>query len=348
MTDIAYTAIAYQAPCFAINRCPDRAASRARMMETIDDLSGKLAASKKFVGPDVRLVVLPEYFLTSFPLGEPLPVWQDKAALDYDGPEYAALGKIARDNDFFLSGNAYETDPHFPGLYFQTSFIIDPAGDVILRYRRLNSMFAPTPHDVWDRYVDIYGLDGVFPVVDTEIGRLACVASEEILYPEIARCLALRGAEVLLHSSSEIGSPQETPKQIARRARAMENMAWVVSANSAGIYDSGFPVAGTDGNSAIVNPKGQLVVESNTGETMTAYTEIDITALRRARRRPGMMNLRARQRLAAFAGTYSDEALGQPANGLLDEGGTVVTPDRSYFIEAQTKVIKALAGKGRI
>ena len=96
-------------------------------------------------------------------------------------------------------------------------------------------MFAPTPHDVWDQYLDIYGLEAVFPVAETEIGRLACIASEEILYPEIARCLMMRGAEVFLHSSSEAGSVQLTHKDIAKRARAIENMSYVVSANSAGI-----------------------------------------------------------------------------------------------------------------
>ena len=74
-----------------------------------------------------------------------------------DGPEYEKLGEVAQKHKIFLSGNAYELDPNFPQLYFQTCFIIDPSGDVILRYRRLVSMFAPTPHDVLDKYLDIYG-----------------------------------------------------------------------------------------------------------------------------------------------------------------------------------------------
>ena len=53
---------------------------------------------------------------------------------------------------------------------------------------------------------------------------LACIASEEILYPEIARALALRGAEVFCHSSSEIGSPLATHKDVAKQARAFEIM----------------------------------------------------------------------------------------------------------------------------
>lgn len=343
----AYYAIAYQAPCHAVNRCPDAASARAQMRETLDDLSTKIAASKRFIGPDVKLVVLPEYFLSGFPMGDRPEQWIAKAALEPDGPEYAALGNIAADNDLYLSGNAYETDSHFPGLYFQTSFVIDPTGCVILRYRRLNSMFAPTPHDVWDRYIEIYGLEGVFPVADTPIGRLACIASEEILYPEIARCLAMRGAEIFCHATSEVASAQETPKQIARRARALENMAYVVSANSAGIDGSGFPAASTDGNSAIVASKGNILAECNTGESMAAHAEIDIAALRRQRRRPGMMNLLSRQRFAAFADSYTAAEF-QPANALLDAAGNVKPLDRGYFAEAQQTVIRSLSERGII
>ena len=110
-----------------------------------------------------------------------------------------------------------------------------------MRYRRLVSMFAPTPHDVLDPYLDLYGADALFPVADTAIGRLACVASEEILYPEITRALALRGAEVICHSSSEVGTPLTTPKNIAKQARAYENMLYVVSANSGGIAGIAIP-----------------------------------------------------------------------------------------------------------
>ena len=57
-------------------------------------------------------------------------------------------------------------------------------------------MYAPTPHDVFSRYLDIYGLEGVFPVARTEIGNLAAIASEEILYPEIARSLGVTRSAV--------------------------------------------------------------------------------------------------------------------------------------------------------
>lgn len=339
----AYRALALQARCWAVTGVGDRAEARALMKESLDRLRRQIAASVAFIGPDCRLVVLPEYALTGHPVGEPLPVWADRAALEPDGPEEEGLAAIARDVGVFLAANAYETDRNFPDLYFQSSIVLDPAGGVVLRYRRLNSLMTPTPHDVWDRYLDLYGLDGVFPVARTEIGVLACIASEEILFPELARCLAVRGAEVFLHSTSEAGSPLVTAKDVARRARAIENLAFVVSANSGGIEGSPIPGESTDGGSQIVDFEGRVLVEAGPGESMVASAEVDLAALRRARRRPGMANLLSRNRFDLYASTYS-AARFHEANGLSDGRA----PDRAYFLGVQRAVIERLSKAGLI
>lgn len=345
-----YSALALQIAARSVERQPDRAAASAQMLAQIEEVGTKMRASSVFIqqysGTATRLVVLPEYFLTSYPGRISIPDFAEKAALDMDGPEYEALGKIAQAQNLYLSGNAYERDPHFPGIYFQTSFVIAPSGDVVLRYRRLNSMFAPTPHDVWSKYLDIYGLDGVFPVAKTEIGNLAAIASEEILYPEIARAHALRGAEIFCHSSSEIGSPLATPKQIAKVARAFENIAYVVSANTAGIEGTAMPVASADGNSIVIDYKGKALAESSPGETFTAFADIDIAALRAARRKNGMTNFLSRQRLALFAPVYGADTH-QPADSLMRDG-EVTTPDRDHFVRVQEQIIDRLSKEGLI
>jgi predicted amidohydrolase len=342
-----FYALALQTEVQAINGCSSRDDARLVMAANIERLSKEISASKKFIGPDTRLVVLPEYFLTAYPLGDSIAQWADRACLDMDGSEYDALSRIAQDNDIFLAGNAYELDAHFKGLYFQTSFIIAPNGDIVLRYRRLNSMFAPTPHDVWDKYLDIYGLEGVFPVAKTEIGNLAAIASEEILYPEIARCLAMRGAEIFVHSTGEMGNVSNTPKNICRAARAVENMAYVVSANSGSITGHQLPASATDGRSAIIDYQGRVMVESGWGPTMTAHSQIDLNALRAHRRRPAMGNTLARQRFEAFAQSYA-ELGSQKANALLDEDGTIRVPERQHFIKTQTQAIADLIKNGVI
>ncbi|WP_416676889.1 nitrilase-related carbon-nitrogen hydrolase [Egbenema bharatensis] len=333
-----YRALALQLTCHAINQATDRQEARNMMHQAIARISSQIAASLAFIGSDCRLVVLPEYFLTGFPLGEPFAVWTDKVCLEMTGAEYEALGQIAQKHRIFLAGNAYELDPHFPKLYFQTCFVMAPSGDVILRYRRLNSMFAPTPHDVWDDYLAHYGLEGVFPVAKTEIGNLAAIASDEILFPEVARCLMMRGAEVLLHSTSEVyGGQARSPKDIAKISRAIENMAYVISANTAGIAQIPIPIASADGGSKIIDYRGLVLTETATGESMAAFAEIDLAALRRYRRRPGLTNLLARQRFELYAESYR-QAQFYPANTMLN--GEV---DRQHFMQTQQQTIEHLA-----
>lgn len=339
---MTFRAVALQSTCRAITPCRTTDEARARIVENIDRVGRQIPPTIAWTGPDTRLIVLPEYLLTGFPTRETAQEWIAKACLSDGCAELDALGAIASRASIFLAVNAYEHDSRFPKLYFQTSFIIDPTGDVILRYRRLNSMYSPTPHDVWDAYLDHYGLDGVFPVVSTEIGRLAAVASEEILYPEISRCLVMRGAEILVHSTCEVGSPRATPKSIARRARAIENLVYVVSANTAGMEGLDLPGASADGGSCVVDFHGAVLAQAGSGESCVAYADIDLDALRRYRRRPGMENLLSRQRFEAYAASYAGHTH-YPANTMADGFA-----GREHFVRTQAEVIERLTKIGVI
>ncbi|AFY49215.1 putative amidohydrolase [Nostoc sp. PCC 7524] len=338
----SFRALALQVTCHAVNQARDRQEVGLLMQKTITRLAQQIAASIAFIGFDCRLIVLPEYFLTGFPMGESMEAWANKACLEMDGAEYEALGKIAQKYQIFLAGNAYELDPNFPGLYFQTCFVIDPSGTVVLRYRRLNSMFAPTPHDVWDKYLDCYGLEGVFPVAKTAIGNLAALASEEILYPEVARCLAMRGAEIFLHSTSEVYSKNLSVKDAAKITRAVENMAYVVSANTGGLSNSSIPSGSVDGGSKIIDHRGIVLAETGAGESMAAFAEIDLVGLRRDRHRPGLNNLLSRQRWELYAQSYNQSKF-YPPNTMLNPA-----VDRKHFIQTQEQTIKRLSELGII
>ena len=306
------------------------------MQQSLKRTFSQIKGSKQFIGPDLKLVVLPEYFLTSFPFGESLSEWKEKACISIEDDLFQQMKQFCVQQEIFLSGNFYETDTNFPELYFQSSFIIDDQGEIILKYRRLNSMFAPTPHDVLDDYIKIYGTESLFPVVNTKLGKLACIASEEILYPEVARCLMMHGAEVFLHSSSEVGSPQLTHKEIAKRARAIENMSYVISANSAGIVGIDIPSSSTDGISKIIHFEGQVLSEASTGESMVANNYIDIAALRDYRSKVSMQNYNARQRFELYAPFYKLYTH-YPSNSFKNE-----KPSKELFIKTQLKVIKKL------
>ncbi len=339
---LQYRAVALQLKCRPVNFAGSVAAAREIIAANIGRTGRALSGLKTIAGDDVRLVVLPEYVLTGFPLDISADEWIHRAALHPDGPEYVALARLASDNAVYLCGNAYETDANFPGIFFQSCFVFDPAGTRILNYRRLTSMFSPTPHDYWDRYLELYGSESIFPVARTPIGNLAVIASEEIQYPELVRCFALRGAEVLCHPSSEPLMTGITPKDIAKRARALENLAYVVSANTAGIEGIPFLEATCDGLSKIIDFQGHVIVEAGPGESAAANADLNITALRRYRNRPGMNNFLSRMRMELYADTYARKDF-YPANTL--DG---VVPSREHSKATQRDVIERLRRLGVI
>ena len=82
----AYRAICLQVKCHAVTQAKDRAEARAITRESLERLRGQLASSVAFAGEDCQLAVLPEYFLTGFPVGDSISAWADKAAFEMDGP----------------------------------------------------------------------------------------------------------------------------------------------------------------------------------------------------------------------------------------------------------------------
>ena len=344
VTPSIYKALALQTECAAVNRAGTRDEAREIMRASLARIRGQIFSALAFHGRELRLVCLPEYFLTSFPAGESAAEWRDKACVEMDGETYAAIGKLASDTGMHIAGNLYERDPHFPELYFQASTIFAPSGDCILRYRRLISMYAPSPYDVMERYLEHYPLEEWFPVADTELGRLAALASEEIRYPEISRILAARSAEVILHPTSEAASTQMTYKNVAKLARAQENQCYVVSANSASITGTALAAASTDGRSQIVDDRGIILAEVPGGESITACADIDIGALRHRRARNGMDNMLARQPMALYAQMFA--GLAMHPSGTLGDGSAA--PAKDFYKRRQDEVLERLSKTGVI
>ena len=341
-----YSALALQTACDAVNQDKNPDSAHERMASTITRVTGQIAASIAFLtgfnGYPVKLVVLPEYWLTGFPMRESREEWRAKAAIDIDGSFSDLIAGLARKFVVYLCSNHYENDPNFPDLYFQSNVIYDPNGEPVLRYRRMISLYTPSPFDVWDDYLECYGEAAIFPVVETEIGALGTIASEEILYPEIARMHVMAGAELLLHPTSEVASPAMTPKDIAKRARAMENLAYVVSANTGGMHGTSVPTASVDAMSKIVDWKGQVVSEAGYGETMNANAIIDLDGLRSARQQTGMSNFLSRLPTAAFASRYQQHLA--PPNRTPD--GKMITKEEAGA--QQRAVIARLSESGML
>jgi hypothetical protein len=119
-------------------------------------------------------------------------------------------------------------------------------------------------------------------------------------------------------------------------------MMYVISANTAGIANSLIPIASVDGGSKIVDYRGLVLAETGAGESMAAFAEVDLAALRRYRRQPGLMNLLSRQRFDAYTDSYRHSRF-YPSNTM--RNGAV---ERKHFIQTQLATIEHLAQQGVI
>ncbi len=282
-----------------------------------------------------RLVVLPEFALQGPPHGESVGSWLEKACATIPGDVTAPLQAIAARRKIFVAGNLFESDPRWPGRFFNTCFLIDSSGAVILRYRRINTALWPSPHDIMDDYVETYGIDGTFPVVDTELGRLAMVACGEITVPEVIRQFMWQGAEVLIHPTNEELSPGQ---EAAKIARAAENMMYLVSANVAG--GIGFSADGSvqGGRSRIVDFRGNtMAYEAGAHASVDVSADIDIEALREARRDLGLGNVLLRGRWEMYRSGYAQAAV-YPGNGFREAPMTDSAQTRPLAEQARERL----------
>ena len=186
----------------------------------------------------------------------------------------------------------YEVDADWPDRFFNTAFIIGPEGKLLLKYRKHYDNNCNTkPGDVWDEHLSKYGVESLFPVVETELGRLACMTAYEINYPEVARGLVLNGAEVLLHMTSEIRGPSMQHRvggwDICRAVRAYENLSYLASTNEALFLNSRRPRSMMHGHSQIIDYLGRTVNIAETDNETIVAGEIDIEALRLRRGQVG-------------------------------------------------------------
>lgn len=250
------------------------------------DLASKFAAN-----PKVKLVVFPEYWMTGAAFGKSVDDFWPKVGIQINGPHFARLQEFAVQTGSYVGGAIFEYDPDWPRRWFNTAFILNPAGELILKYRKLQCgdinglLNNTTPGNVYSEYVQRYGEDGIFPVVDTDIGRLAACICYDTNFPELWRSLTLRGAELVVYPTGEPHNGHRNGWDIAKRAHAVENQIYIASANAG--CEAVSPDAPTSffhrGFSKLIGPDGRTVAVADTGGEVPLVANVDIEALRRAR-----------------------------------------------------------------
>lgn len=298
-----------------------------------DNLNRLLPMTRAFARkPSTRLVVFPEFFLQGSPFNVPLEAWED-FGIRIPGPETAVLGKLASECNVYLAGAVLEYDPDWPLRFFNTAFILSPEGEVVLRYRKLQCadlnglLCVTTPGNVYSEYVERYGHDALFPVVDTPIGRLGAAICFDSNWPELWRALALKGVDVVCNPTSEVHSERVPSWYRTKQAHAAENGYYVASAN-AGCerLSASAPITHMNrGHSCLIDFAGRLAAKADGPGIVPLSGRIDLGALRRARESADE-NLLARFRPEAVAHAYaaypgfpldvfSEDVMRSPAEG---------------------------------
>lgn len=246
----------------------------------------------------VRLIAIPEGALQGFN-DEVLDLdhvqFAREGAVDIPGPETDYLGRLAREFDVYIMSQAKARHPDLKDRFFNVGFILNPAGDVILKHYKVSPLFpvehSVCPHDVYDWWIEKYGrtLEAFWPVVDTDIGRLGIMMANEGSYPENARALAMNGAEVVYRASYPHPATGNEYFEIQSRARALDNNMYVVAPNMGAYYlspEETTPIDTFGGRSFIINYRGQIVGRQDYGAGSTYVGGvIDIAALRDHRAR---------------------------------------------------------------
>ena len=225
------------------------------------------------------------------------------------GPETDRLAAFAKQCDVYVCGAILEYDPEWPLRYFNTSIIISPQGEIILRYRKLQCadlnglLNITTPGNIYTRYVERYGYDALVPVVDTPIGRLGTLICYDSNWPELWRSLALKGAEVICNPTSEIHSNRRQHWYPAKRAHAAENRIYVASANAGSEqFTAGAPITNMNrGHSALIDFNGELVACADGPGVVPLVGRIELGELRRVRS----------EAAAAHEGRFRPEAIAE-------------------------------------
>lgn len=255
-----------------------------------------------------RLCILPEAWLQGFVPNRMVADWL-KICIKIPGPETDQLGAFCRRHRIYIAGAAYEKSDAWPERFFNTAFIIGPSGRVELKYRQINPetlnglLPVTSPADVLDDYARRDGEAPLFPVLDTPLGRLACLVGNDLNFFEHTRTLVLRGAEVLLHLTAETTAAAFPVWEDMRRARAYENVAYFASVNNGGLLGSGAPRARSRGHSEIVNYEGKPLATVDAAGEAAIHGTISLERLR-YRRMQVRMNFPAQSKIKMYGSTY--------------------------------------------
>jgi predicted amidohydrolase len=249
----------------------------------------------------VRLVAFPE-FAHAAPIYATVAELIDRLAVPVPNEHTDRYHRKAREHGVYVqTGTFLEVDARYPGHVFNTTCLIGPEG-LLYRYRKVNPWIPwevhASPHDI-PNYSD-----PLFPVAETEIGKIGTAICYDWLFPEAIRELALNGAEVLVRVSAYMDPWGATPPMdwwtLVNRCRALENLSYVVAANQ-GARAEHYPPFTWPGGSMVVDYDGRILAQADPGPgEKIVVAPIDLAALRAERERRSGHHMLAHLRSEAY------------------------------------------------
>jgi predicted amidohydrolase len=203
-----------------------------------------------------KLIALPEYFCI---LG--MRDTDKVAAKEKDGagPIQEFLADSAKRHGVWLVGGSVPLECADPGKVRNSCLIYDSEGRRVARYDKIHLFGLDLGAERFDEGRTIEA--GSAPcAVDSPFGRIAVSVCYDVRFPELYRALA--PMDVILVPSAFTATTGRAHWEPLLRARAIENLAWVLAPAQGGTHPNGRE---TYGHSMVVDPWGKVVAERATG-----------------------------------------------------------------------------------
>ena len=215
--------------------------------------------------PDAGLYIFPELYLTGEHPFTHAPIGYDENPQSIPGPLTRAVGRIAkRAARWIVAGSIVERDGD--DLY-NTAIVFAPSGRLVARYRKV---FTWRP---FERYAVGTEAPPVFSIPN--VGKVGVMICYDGWFPEMARSLALRGAEVIAHPTLTT-TPDREEELVLARANAITNQCYVINPNAV--------VTIGGGRSIGVDPEGRVLFEGGASEEFLLEV-LDLDRVRTVRER---------------------------------------------------------------
>lgn len=214
-----------------------------------------------------------------FDLAEPIP-----------GPSTDFYGELARKHHIVLVTSLFER--RAAGLYHNTAVVFEADGTIAGKYRK---MHIPDDPAYYEKFYFTLG-DMGFQPIDTSVGRLGVQVCWDQWYPEGARLMALRGAELLIYPTAIGYESSDTPEEQERqreawttvqRGHAVANGLPVVAVNRTGHEpDPSGQTRGISfwGSTFVAGPQGELLYRAPKDEEVNTVVDIDMKRSENVRR----------------------------------------------------------------